>query len=69
MLLYQNQERFAYDDSLDVVGVHGVGGLVGTIMVAIFASSTFGGKEAQDYSIFEQLGVQLQPLPLRLCIP
>ena len=51
--------RFAYDDSLDVVGVHGVGGLVGTILVAIFASSTFGGKEEQSYNILEQLQVQL----------
>ncbi len=27
-----------YDDSLDVVGIHGIGGLVGTLCVGIFAS-------------------------------
>ena len=28
--------RFGYDDSLDVVGVHGVGGLIGTLLVGFF---------------------------------
>ncbi|MFZ2501808.1 MAG: ammonium transporter [Nocardioides sp.] len=32
--------RFAYDDSLDVVGVHLVGGLVGTIGIGFLATST-----------------------------
>lgn len=31
--------RFRYDDSLDVVGVHFVGGVVGTLFVGLFASS------------------------------
>lgn len=31
--------RFGYDDSLDVVGVHGVGGLVGMIGIGLLASS------------------------------
>jgi len=30
--------RFKYDDSLDVVGVHLVGGLVGTLLIGIFAT-------------------------------
>ena len=36
--------RYGYDDSLDVVGVHLVGGLVGTILIGLFATdqnSTF----------------------------
>lgn len=37
------KNRFAYDDSLDVVGVHGVGGIIGIIMVAFFASESLGG--------------------------
>ncbi len=32
------KNRLGYDDSLDVVGIHGVGGLVGTLCVGIFAS-------------------------------
>ena len=31
--------RFSYDDSLDVVGVHLVGGIVGSVVVGIFAES------------------------------
>jgi len=31
--------RFGYDDSLDVVGVHLVGGIVGTLLIGIFATS------------------------------
>lgn len=51
--------RFAYDDSLDVVGVHGVGGLVGTILVAVFAAEQFGGNGDAEYNIGEQLMTQL----------
>jgi len=32
------KNRFKYDDSLDVFGVHGVGGITGTIMLALLAS-------------------------------
>lgn len=32
--------KFGYDDSLDVVGVHGVGGLTGTILIGFFAEGT-----------------------------
>lgn len=35
--------RFGYDDSLDVVGVHLVGGLVGTILIGLFATDQNGG--------------------------
>ncbi|MGP4017886.1 ammonium transporter [Saccharopolyspora sp. 5N708] len=31
--------KFGYDDSLDVVGVHLVGGLMGTLLIGLFASS------------------------------
>jgi Amt family ammonium transporter len=31
--------RFGYDDSLDVVGIHGLGGVMGTISLGIFAST------------------------------
>ncbi|HTG00647.1 MAG TPA: ammonia channel protein, partial [Nitrospirota bacterium] len=30
--------KFGYDDSLDAFGVHGVGGVVGTLMAGLFAS-------------------------------
>jgi len=49
--------KFRYDDSLDVFGVHGVGGIIGTLLVAVFASESFGGKEGA-ISIGKQFGVQ-----------
>ncbi len=52
------KRRFGYDDSLDVFGVHGVGGFVGTVMVAFLAAGFFGGNQA-DLDVGRQLGVQL----------
>ncbi len=41
------KNRFGYDDSLDVVGIHGIGGLIGTLCVGVFASTAFnpGGAD------------------------
>jgi Amt family ammonium transporter len=49
--------RLGYDDSLDVFGVHGVGGFVGTILLGIFGSSSFGGAR-EDFDVPHQLLVQ-----------
>lgn len=51
------------DDSLDVFPVHGVGGILGTLMVGIFASTELGlfsglGFGGDNTSISQQLGVQ-----------
>jgi Amt family ammonium transporter len=50
--------RLGYDDSLDVFGVHGVGGFIGTVLAGVFGAATFGGKMI-DLAIGSQLGVQL----------
>jgi len=49
-----------YDDSLDVVGVHGVGGLVGTLLAAVVAVAALGGTEngAENYNMGAQLLTQ-----------
>jgi ammonium transporter, Amt family len=48
------------DDSLDVFPVHGVGGILGTLLTAVFYSNSLGGLQASDeaYSIMSQFGVQ-----------
>jgi Amt family ammonium transporter len=55
------------DDSLDVFGVHGVGGTIGALGTAVFAAPSLGGvgiydyvanKTAPDYSIMSQLMIQ-----------
>jgi Amt family ammonium transporter len=51
------KRRLGYDDSLDAFGVHGVGGIVGSVLTGVFASVALGGSEA--ISIPRQVGVQL----------
>jgi Amt family ammonium transporter len=38
--------KFGYDDSLDVVGVHGVGGIVGALLTGVFASTVINSSGA-----------------------
>ncbi len=53
------KQKFKVDDSLDVFAVHGVGGALGTLLAAIFASTALGGNGlAEGVSIGSQLGVQ-----------
>ncbi len=66
------KRKLGYDDSLDVFGVHAIGGIIGAVGLAIFASPKLGvfsgtgfaskivdGKEVKIASIGEQLSVQL----------
>ena len=57
------------DDSLDVFGVHGVGGIVGALLTGVFAAPSLGGTGIFDYvknaanpeySIGSQVWIQLQ---------
>ncbi len=40
------KRRMGYDDSLDAFGVHGIGGLVGSILTGAFAAQALGGSES-----------------------
>ena len=46
------KNRLGYDDSLDVFGVHCVGGIVGAIATGIVASPALGGQGVFDYTAF-----------------
>ena len=46
------------DDSLDVFPVHGVGGILGTILTGVFASASFGGMGLEN-SISTQVFIQI----------
>ena len=37
------KRAFGYDDSLDVFGVHGIGGIVGALLTGVFAAPALGG--------------------------
>jgi Amt family ammonium transporter len=39
------KRKFGYDDTLDVFGLHGVGGMVGAMLTGVFASTALGGTE------------------------
>jgi Amt family ammonium transporter len=53
------KRRFKIDDSLDVFAVHGVGGITGTLLTAVFADAAFGGVGlAEGIGIGGQFGVQ-----------
>lgn len=53
------KQRLHIDDSLDVFPVHGVGGLLGTLLTGVFASNALGlFSGQQDIVIAEQLGIQ-----------
>ncbi|HJS78246.1 MAG TPA: ammonium transporter [Burkholderiales bacterium] len=54
------KRALSIDDSLDVFPVHGVGGLLGTLLTGIFVSSTFGGiGYADKVTMGEQFVTQL----------
>ena len=52
--------RFGYDDSLDVVGVHGVGGTWGALATGLFASKAINpaGNDGLFFGNPAQLGIQ-----------
>ncbi len=51
---------FGYDDSLDVFGVHGVGGIIGAILTGVFSIETIGGTPGMLEGNFRQVFVQLE---------
>jgi Amt family ammonium transporter len=55
------KNRFGYDDSLDVVGIHGVGGVIGLIATGLFASKAVnpGGADGLFFGNASQLGIQM----------
>ncbi|MBC7984182.1 MAG: ammonium transporter [Candidatus Obscuribacterales bacterium] len=54
------KRKLHIDDSLDVSPVHGVGGVVGTILTGVFVSAQFGGIGfAEGMTLGKQVGVQV----------
>lgn len=57
------KDRLGYDDSLDAFGVHGVGGIVGAILLTFFIRESWMAKAAAaaggSWTLLNQLGVQI----------
>ncbi len=43
------KQKLGYDDSLDVFGVHCVGGIIGALLTAVFCNPDLGGTGVYDY--------------------
>jgi ammonium transporter, Amt family len=54
------------DDSLDVFGVHGVGGIVGALLTGVFSAASLGGVKGDDFSIGTQLLIQAEGVVITL---
>jgi Amt family ammonium transporter len=56
------KRRLRYDDALDAFGVHGIGGIVGSILTGVFATRVITGADGVQgalYGDWHQLGIQL----------
>ena len=54
--------KFKYDDALDAFGVHGIGGIVGSILTGVFATQAItgeGGLQGALYGDWHQLWIQI----------
>ncbi len=51
------KNKLKYDDSLDVFGVHCIGGIVGALATAIVADPKLGGQGYFDYTVFPAVAV------------
>ncbi|WP_333794048.1 ammonium transporter [Hyphomicrobium sp.] len=53
------KRTFGYDDSLDVFGVHGVGGIVGAVLTGVFARAAVGGTAGAIEGNVGQVWIQI----------
>jgi Amt family ammonium transporter len=61
------KRALGYDDSLDVFGVHAVGGIVGALLTGIFAAASLGGAGlAEGVTIAGQLWIQTKGVVVTL---
>jgi Amt family ammonium transporter len=60
------KHRFNYDDSLDVFGVHGIGGMTGIMLAGVFATASIGGTSGLIEGNPQQLLIQLYGVAVTL---
>ena len=52
--------KLGFDDSLDVFGIHGIGGLIGSVLTAVTMLPALGGPGGDDYALGAQLWIQIK---------
>ena len=60
------KNKFGYDDTADVFGVHGVGGFIGALGTGIFTAPSLGGTGGADFSIASQFMTQLTAVAITI---
>ncbi|MDP4033126.1 MAG: ammonium transporter [Pseudorhodobacter sp.] len=58
------KNKLGYDDSLDVFGIHGIGGIIGAVGTGIFSAAMLGGVQGDDYSIAAQTMIQIKAVAI-----
>jgi Amt family ammonium transporter len=56
------------DDSLDVFGVHGVGGILGALLTGVFTAPSLGGTGKEDFSIASQVLIQAEAVGITIAV-
>lgn len=56
------------DDSLDVFGVHGIGGIIGAVLTGVFTAPGLGGTGDDDFSIVSQVAIQIEGVVITIVV-
>ena len=56
------------DDSLDVFGVHGIGGILGALLTGVFTAPSLGGTGKPDFSIASQVAIQAEGVIITMVV-
>lgn len=56
------------DESLDVFGIHGVGGILGAILTGVFTAPSLGGTGGSDFNIGSQVFIQLEAVIITVIV-
>jgi Amt family ammonium transporter len=52
------KQKLGYDDSLDVFGIHGIGGIIGALLTGVFAMESIGGTKGLIEGNAAQVAIQ-----------
>jgi Amt family ammonium transporter len=56
--LIRLKHHLGYDDTLDAFGIHGIGGIIGSLLTGVFFAKTLGGRGHVGFTLGNQLWVQ-----------
>jgi len=60
------KNKFGFDDSLDVFGIHGIGGIIGAVGTGILTAPSLGGTGGSDFSIGGQTLIQIEAVAITI---